>query len=97
VEVTAPTDGWIAARASSQVRDSYFQPVYAHSSPVYVTTGRQAPELKVAAQHFERAIEQAIERIQDTGRFQNAGQRNEVVELFRRGQQVYKGLQDRIS
>ena len=34
------TDGWIAARAYGDARDSYAQAIYAHTSPVQIGTGR---------------------------------------------------------
>jgi hypothetical protein len=43
-EVCAPSNGWVAARLSSHVRDSFFQPIYAHTSPIFVVTGVRAAE-----------------------------------------------------
>lgn len=45
-----------------------------------------------AAALFDRAIEQAVVKIQRTNRFQNAQQRREVVDLFRKGQATYSKL-----
>ncbi|MDP6715903.1 MAG: CehA/McbA family metallohydrolase, partial [SAR202 cluster bacterium] len=42
-DVTADFDGWIAARLFSADRDSFAQPLFAHTSPVYVTVGRDGP------------------------------------------------------
>jgi hypothetical protein len=86
----APSDGWLAARVSSHVRDSFFQPVYAHTSPIYVETGRLAPEQPQAAVYFERAIEDALEWVNHKARFHSDSQRRQVVALFREGQEVYK-------
>lgn len=91
-EVNARSNGWVAARLASNVRDSFFQPIYAHTSPVYVVTGLRAVEEKKAAAQFDRSIEHALEKVNQKGRFQNYKQRREVVELFRQGQAVYKTL-----
>ncbi|MCC7354980.1 MAG: CehA/McbA family metallohydrolase [Anaerolineae bacterium] len=90
--VKAQADGWIAARLASQFRDTFFQPVYAHTSPVYVVTGLRPVEQREAAAQFDTSIEQALAWVNRQGRFQNDKQRNEVVNLFRQGQAVYKGL-----
>ena len=38
-DLAAGEDGWIAARLYGEARDSFEQPVYAHTSPVYVGSG----------------------------------------------------------
>lgn len=88
----AHTDGWLAARLSSHVRDSFFQPVYAHTSPVYVTTGRPSAELPKAAAFFDRALDEALEWVKQKGKYRNDSQRNEVLALFREGQAVYQKM-----
>ena len=90
VNFDAPSDGWLAARLSSHVRDSFFQPVYAHTSPVYVAAGRRAPEQPEAAMYFDRAIDHALEWVQHKAKFRNDVQRREVMSLFRECQEVYK-------
>jgi hypothetical protein len=87
-----PADGWVAARVASQVRDSFFQPVYAHTSPVYVETGQRALEQPEAAAYFDRAIDTALEWVNHKGRYRNDSQRREVVELFQAGQAVYQKM-----
>ena len=90
VEVAA--DGWIAARASSDVRDSFFQPIFAHTSPLYVRVGRAGEEKKNAAAWFSDAIERSLEWVRTKGRFYNDTQRQEVVDLFREGQSIYRRI-----
>jgi len=90
--VPAASDGWIAARLASDTRDSFFQPIYAHTSPVYVTTGVPSAEGKAAAAQFDRSISEALERVSQHGRFQNDEQRKEVLALFREGREAYRGL-----
>ncbi|MCB0187866.1 MAG: hypothetical protein KDE31_26540, partial [Caldilineaceae bacterium] len=91
-EVPARSDGWLAARLSSQVRDSFYQPLFAHTSPVYITTGIQAPEVADAARFFDQAIDGALNWVQQRGKFRNAQQRQEVLALFKEGQAVYQTL-----
>ena len=94
-EVTVTSDGWIAARLSSDVRDSFVQPIFAHTSPVYVKAGADGPEKKAAAVWFDKAIEDSLEWVRTKGRFYNDTQRQEIVDLFREGQSVYKALKYR--
>ena len=85
-------DGWIAARLSSNVRDSFFQPIYAHTSPVYVAAGRRSMEQANAAAGFARSIDRALALIDRQGKFHTDQQRKEVVDLFRQGEAVYQGI-----
>ncbi|MEZ4870264.1 MAG: CehA/McbA family metallohydrolase [Caldilineaceae bacterium] len=92
VDVPIPSDGWLAARVASQVRDSFWQPLYAHTSPVYVTTGLRPPERQAAATYFKQTIETALEWVHHQGKYQSAAQRNEVLALFKEGQAVYQQM-----
>jgi len=84
-------DSWVSARLFSGVRDSYLQPQFAHTSPVYVIAGKDAPERKTSALEFVRKIDRSIEWVQRKGRFYNDSQRTEIENLFREGQALYKG------
>ncbi len=91
-EVEADADGWVAARLSGNGRDSFAQPIFAHTSPVYVTTGKTSEERADAARWFTNAIEQSLEWVRTKGKYYNDDQRREIVDLFREGQQVYKSM-----
>ena len=91
-DLAAQSDGWIAARLSSDARDSFFQPVFAHTSPVYVKAGAEGPEKKAAAQWFDSSIERSLEWVRTKGKFYNDQQRREVADLMREGQQVYRAM-----
>ena len=93
-DVPAGSDGWIAARLWSRARDSFAQPVFAHTSPVYVVTGQDGPEKRAASAYFDDAIERSIQWASSKGKFYTDSQRREVVDLFREGQQVYKRALD---
>jgi len=91
-DIEIPADAWIAARLSGDARDSFAQPVFAHTSPVYVTTGKASEERTEAALWFTDAIETSLAWVRTKGKYYNDGQRREIVDLFREGQQVYKNL-----
>ena len=62
------------------------------ASPVYVETGRDGAEKKAAAAWFDSAIEGSLQWVRTKGRFYNDGQRREIEDLFREGQQVYRAM-----
>ncbi len=87
------SDGWIAARLGSSSRDSFNQPIWAHTSPVYVDAGGVRGEhTRVAASRFADGIDTSLEWVKTKGKFYNDAQRAEIVSLFREGQEIYKGL-----
>ena len=92
VELTIDCDSWLGARLSSDARDSYAQPVFAHTSPAYVDTGVAGTHRREAAAGFDSAIERSLEWVREKGRFYTDRQRQEVVDLFREGQAVYRGI-----
>ncbi len=92
IETQADSDGWVAARLSSDARDSFAQPVFAHTSPVYVATGKAGPHKRAAGAAFDQAIDRSLEWVNVKGRFYSDAQRQEVVDLFKEGQQVYKDM-----
>jgi hypothetical protein len=91
-EVPVKSDGWVAARAAGSVRDSFAQPIFAHTSPVYVSCGVGSPERKDAAAWFDGAIEESLEWVSKKGRFYTDAQRREVVDLFRQGQDAFRAM-----
>ena len=91
-DIVIEHDSWVAARVSSEARDSYFQPVFAHTSPVYLRTGSDGPHKRVAAEYFVKEIDESIEIVRKKGKFYTDSQRNEITELFREGQEVYKRM-----
>jgi hypothetical protein len=94
VGVEIPSDGWIAARIGSSTRDSFFQPIWAHTSPIYVLAGKSFPEQQVAAAQFHDAIEQSLEWMDRRHKYLNVNQRREVNDLFREGQAIFAKLME---
>ena len=91
-DIPARCDGWVAARLWSTARDSFAQPIFAHTSPIYLKTGLEGPEKIAAAAYFNQAIDESLKWVGTKGKFYTDNQRREVVDLFREGQQVYKRI-----
>ncbi len=92
-DVPADSDGWIAARVGSGVRDSFHQPIWAHSSPIYLQGAGKPPSSQAqAAKFFVDRIDEATEWISKKGKFYTDTQRNEVLELHKAGQDFYRNL-----
>jgi len=85
-------DGWVAARLWGNSRDSFDQPIFAHTSPTFFRCGSTSAERPDAAQHFLNAIDESLKWIDSYGRYNSDQQRQDVKELFRRGREVYAGL-----
>ena len=86
------TDGWLAARAYGDARDSFAQAVYAHTSPIYIGTGRPNGIAQESARFFVRSIDDSIEWVRRTGKFTTDAQRDEVLHLFNEGRRIYADL-----
>ncbi len=91
-DVPVTCDGWLAARASSDRRDSFAQPIFAHTSPVYVTAGVDCADRKAAAEWLAAEIDRSLDWVRTKGRFYTDAQRREVVDLFRQGREVYRSI-----
>jgi hypothetical protein len=85
-------DGWVAARMLGNQRDTFFQPVFAHTSPVWVTVGRPSRAQASSAATFVQLIEGATAWVQTRGKYRSDLQRAEVMDLFRAGQSFYRRL-----
>ena len=85
-------DGWIAARAYGDARDSFAQAIYAHTSPVQIGTGRPPGIAQDSAAFFVRSIDDSIDWISRIGKFTKDEQREEILHLFNEGRKIYAGL-----
>ena len=92
-DLVAESDGWIGARLGSGSRDSFNQPIWAHTSPVYFegTDIRSDASFK-SATYFTERIGEGIDWVKTKGRFYSDIQRKEIVDLFRQGQDWYSDL-----
>ena len=92
-EIIIPNDGWIAARIKSETRDSFFQPVWAHTSPIYISTGNDKILERISsANHFIKKIDESLEWIDKKGKFYSNKQRKEILDLHREAKSLYKKL-----
>ncbi len=91
-DIKIEMDSWIAARAYGGARDSFAQAIYAHTSPVYIGTGRPDRVSQESAAFFVRSIDDSMDWIRRIGTFTKDEQREEVLHLFHEGRKVYAGL-----
>ena len=91
-ELKPDYDGWLVARVWSTERDSFAQPIFAHTSPIYIVTGLPCPRKSLAASYFNSQIENSLSWIGSKGKFYNDNQRREILDLYKEGQQIYKKL-----
>ena len=68
-DIEIETDGWVAARAYGEARDSFAQAIYAHTSPVYIGTGRPNRIAQESAAFFVRSIDDSIDWVSRIGKF----------------------------
>ena len=90
--LAAQEDGWLAARAFGDRRDSFYQPIFVHTSPVWLNIGQPAAACSLSASFFVRAIDESIEWVRTTGRYASIQEREQVIDLFRAGQAAYRRL-----
>jgi hypothetical protein len=85
-------DGWLAARVFSRQRDSFHQPLFAHTSPIWLQVGHPPVERSSSAAHFIRALDDAMDWVRVSGTFHSRRQQAEVLDLFRAAQAAYRQL-----
>ena len=91
-DIEIEADGWIAARAYGDARDSFAQAIYAHTSPVQIGTGQPPGIAQESAAFFVRSIDDSIDWIRRIGKFTQDKQREEILHLFHEGRKIYAGL-----
>ena len=92
--VPIANSGWIAARVTGpekqpMLMDSY---VYAHTSPVYLVKGAEAPSSPEDARYFLTWIDRVISMLEQSDAFDSPEQKEEVIDVWRRGHEVYSTL-----
>jgi hypothetical protein len=90
VPFAAAEDAWLAARAFSRRRDSFYQPIFAHTSPVWLEVGRPAAARSASAAFFISALDDAMDWVRSRGKFNTPRQQADVLDLFRAGQAAYR-------
>ncbi len=93
VECVAEGDGWIAVRCASRQRDSFDQPIFAHTNPVYVSTGGVTGDARHSSAEFLLGtIDDSLDWISHRGRFDDSVQRETVRRLFLDARKFYEDL-----
>ena len=92
VPLVAQEDGWLAARIFSRRRDSFYQPIFAHTSPVWLHVDCPSAAASRSAAFFVRSLDEAQDWVRGSGGFDNVRQQEEVVNLFDRAQAAYRQL-----
>jgi len=92
--VPVKKSGWIAARVTGPDRlhllmDSY---IYAHTNPVYIVKGNESPSSPEDARYFLKWVERVLELLEESDEFDSPAQKEDVIQLWRRGREVYSVL-----
>jgi TolB protein len=93
-EVPLTHSSWIAARAIGPWHRLVLNDIqaFAHTSPVYVNFGDERLVSGEDAHFWIAWIDKLIALVNQRGQFSTPERRREVLDLFRRGQEVYRGL-----
>lgn len=93
-EVPLAHSSWIAARAIGPWHRLVLNDIqaFAHTSPIYVNFGDERVASGEDARFWIAWIDKLIALVNQRGQFSTPERRQEVVDLFRRGQEVYRGL-----
>jgi TolB protein len=93
-ELSLEHSSWIAARAIGPWHRLVLNDVqtFAHTSPVYVNFGDERVVLSEDARFWIEWIDKLIAQVNERGHFSTLARRQEVIDLCRRGQEVYRGL-----
>jgi hypothetical protein len=86
---------WIALRALGPWHRLILNDTqtFAHSSPVYVFLGDQKIGRREDARFYAEWIDKLIARINERGRFASAERKQEVIDLCRRAQTIYRNIE----
>ena len=83
------SDGWLIARCSSKIRDSFFQPIFAHTSPIYIKTGKKGNKVNISASRILEKIIEAEEWINTYGKFNTLIDKKKIQDLYAEGKDVF--------
>jgi hypothetical protein len=92
--VSLDHSAWIAVRAIGPWHRLVLNDIqaFAHTSPVYIHFGEQRVFNAEDAKFYDEWIGKLIAQVKDRGRFNDPAHRDEVVALFERARDVYRGL-----
>jgi hypothetical protein len=98
-ELNVETGGWLAARARGEKMLPYGQtwwqqPVFAHTSPIYLDAAGKPPEARVAAELFLEQLTYLENWARGRANFPTPANREETLRLIGEAQSVYRQLAD---
>jgi TolB protein len=98
-DVTVSHSSWVAVRALGPWHRLILNDTaaFAHTSPVYVRFGEGKIASSADARFYRDWIDRLISRVQQRGRFATPERRREVVELFRRAEEIYRQIEQASS
>jgi hypothetical protein len=94
-EIPLTGSSWIAARALGPWSRLVLNDIqaFAHTSPVYVSLGTESVAFAEDARFWIDWIDKLIASANTRGRFATPEHRKEVVDLFRRAQEIYRKIE----
>jgi hypothetical protein len=94
-EIPIERSSWIAVRAIGPWHRLILNDAqtFAHTGPVYVSLGAQKIASREDSQFYIDWIDKLIAQVNQRGRFSTPERKQDVIELCRRAQQVYRDVQ----
>ncbi len=103
--ITITESCWLAVRVTGAPHNLVLDPegniagqpegVFAHTSPIYITVGTATLGVRDSAAYFVDWIDRLIAMSAEAGRYPSEVERDQVVALFRRGQEYYRAIVER--
>ena len=93
--VDVPESGWLALRVDGDGKPHHLvmkSAVFAHTAPVYVMRGSTPTRSLDSARYFIKWIDRSIELIEVEQTWNSPADKQHVIEVFRRGRQVYEHM-----
>jgi len=86
--------GWLGLRVRGEANRlaPNDREIYAHTSPVYISLGNQPVAYKEDALYFVGQIDALLDKLEKTGVFKQPADKEKVIALFRKGQDVYRAI-----
>jgi len=77
--------GWVALRVNSNGKSEMGEPLFAHTSPVYIEYSGKMPFRKVAAERLVADMKRAMRTIKEKATFATSAQHDDVMNVYRKG------------
>ena len=93
-EVELTDSSWVAVRVRGDAHRMVpnDKTLYAHTSPVYCYRADRPIHFREDAQYFIEKIDVLLGKVERNGLFKDAAQKQKVVDLFHKGQDVYRKI-----